>query len=297
LESHDPTLIAAGLRGGKTLLVDTLNSSLSKLVTDDSLAPALRLESLRQIFGPRFSNPKHFDFLLSQLVSTNAASLRLSAADLIDARPGFMNDLSAAQARRVAEIVANDPLIAPSVAASLGKVKDLDESTRKILERMDNRSQNSVADQEKVLADFAPLLAGGDENRGQQIFLGKGSCSSCHRVGKTGGLVGPNLSKIGAIRAGRDLLESIAFPSATIAQGYETYEVEMPVTGLVTGVRVRQFDDSFVIRDLTGAEYRLLPQIAKNARRSAVSVMPEGLLNALSREEVRDLLAYLQKLK
>jgi putative heme-binding domain-containing protein len=62
-------------------------------------------------------------------------------------------------------------------------------------------------------------------------------------------------------------------------------------------MRVRSLDDSFVLRDASGAETRLRPEEIKSTGRATVSVMPEGLLNALSRDEIRDLLAYLQKLK
>jgi putative membrane-bound dehydrogenase-like protein len=150
---------------------------------------------------------------------------------------------------------------------------------------------------EKSLADLEPLLQGGDENRGQQVFLGKAACSACHRVGKTGGVIGPDLTRIGAIRSGRDLIESLAAPSATFAQGYEPLRAELRSGEILNGTRVRQLDDAFVLRDASGAETRLQPEQMKSVERAEVSIMPDGLLSGLTREEIRDLLAYLQKLK
>lgn len=150
---------------------------------------------------------------------------------------------------------------------------------------------------EKALSDLEPLLQGGDENRGQQLYLGKAGCSACHRVGKTGGVIGPDLTRIGAIRSGRDLIESLAAPSATFAQGYEPLAVELNSGERLNGMRVRQLDDAFVLRDASGAETRLQPGQIKNVVRGEVSIMPDGLLSGLTREEIRDLLAYLQKLK
>jgi putative heme-binding domain-containing protein len=149
----------------------------------------------------------------------------------------------------------------------------------------------------QALADLEPLLQGGDENRGAQIYLGKAACSACHRVGKTGGLVGPDLTRIGRIRSGRDLIESLAAPSATFAQGYEPLRVELASGEILNGMRVRELDDSFLLRDAAGAETRLRPDQIKSVERTDVSLMPAGLLAALSREEIRDLLAYLQNLK
>lgn len=150
---------------------------------------------------------------------------------------------------------------------------------------------------EKALVDLEPLLQGGDENRGQQVFLGKASCSACHRVGKTGGVIGPDLTRVGAIRSGRDLIESLAMPSATFAQGYEPLRVELNSGDTLNGMRARQLDEAFVLRDASGAETRLRSEEIKRVERSDVSIMPDGLLNGLTREEIRDLLAYLQKLK
>jgi putative membrane-bound dehydrogenase-like protein len=150
---------------------------------------------------------------------------------------------------------------------------------------------------EKALAELEPVLQGGDENRGQQVFLGKAGCSACHRVGKTGGVIGPDLTRVGAIRSGRDLIESLAMPSATFAQGYEPLRVELNSGDILNGMRARQLDDAFVLRDASGAETRLRSEEIKRVERSDVSIMPDGLLNGLTREEIRDLLAYLQKLK
>jgi putative heme-binding domain-containing protein len=64
-----------------------------------------------------------------------------------------------------------------------------------------------------------------------------------------------------------------------------------------SGIRVRQPDDSFVLRDASGAETHLRPEQIQSVERMKVSLMPEGLIDALTRSEVRDLLAYLQRLK
>jgi putative heme-binding domain-containing protein len=148
------------------------------------------------------------------------------------------------------------------------------------------------------LAEFEPLLRGGDPRRGRAVFFGKKvACGSCHRVGDEGGQIGPDLSKVGAIRAGRDLLESVVLPSSTFAQGYETYTVATSSGRVFTGVIARQSPEVVVLRDSAGAETRLPRSAVESMTRQPTSLMPEGLPAALTREEFRDLLAFLQSLK
>src|SRR5262249_36855503 len=112
-----------------------------------------------------------------------------------------------------------------------------------------------------------------------------------------GGQIGPDLTRIGAIRAGRDLLESIVFPSSTIAQGFESYAVTTKDGRALTGVLTRQTGDTLLLRDSSGAELRLRKDQVEEMNRSPNSLMPEGLEKTMTRDEFRDLLAFLQRLK
>ncbi|HTL18856.1 MAG TPA: c-type cytochrome, partial [Patescibacteria group bacterium] len=146
-------------------------------------------------------------------------------------------------------------------------------------------------------AEYEPLLGGGDGQRGQVLFYNKATCSTCHSIWGIGGKIGPDLTKIGSIRAGRDILESIVLPSATIAQGYEVLNVRFKDGESATGIRVGKSDDPLVLRDAAGNEAHYRQEIIQGIDRSKVSLMPEGLLQQLTLEEIRDLLAFLQGLK
>jgi putative heme-binding domain-containing protein len=158
--------------------------------------------------------------------------------------------------------------------------------------------RQSVERQRARLADFEPLLTGGSAERGRKAFSnGRVACATCHRIGNEGGQIGPDLTRIGAIRAGRDIVESIVFPSSTIAQGYESYIVTTKDGRSVTGVITRRAGDVLVLRDSSGAELRLQKAQVEAMSRSTISLMPEGLDKAMTRDEFRDLLAFLQSLK
>jgi len=77
-----------------------------------------------------------------------------------------------------------------------------------------------------MLADQA--AAQGNAEAGKAHFAqGKGTCIACHKIGDAGRAIGPDLSRIGGIRTERDLLESILFPSNTLARDYEAHVFEL----------------------------------------------------------------------
>jgi putative heme-binding domain-containing protein len=145
------------------------------------------------------------------------------------------------------------------------------------------------------LAELSPLADGGDAQRGRHIFFGKkAACASCHTIAAEGGKVGPDLSAIGKIRTGRDLLEAVAFPSASFARGYRSYTILTEQGRVHTGVISRQSADTFYLRTAQLAEIRIPRSSIEEMRESKTSVMPKGLDNTLSQEELRDLIAFLR---
>src|SRR5262245_65019743 len=104
----------------------------------------------------------------------------------------------------------------------------------------------------------------------------------------------------GECRCGRsveDLLESILFPSSTIAQGYEQYAVTTADGRTVGGVIARQSANTLVLRDSSGAEVRLRNDQVKGLECRSTTLMPDGLEQAVTPEEFRDLLAFLKSLR
>jgi putative heme-binding domain-containing protein len=152
-----------------------------------------------------------------------------------------------------------------------------------------------LRDRRARLAEFEPLLSGGDPDRGRSVFFGaKVACATCHRLGDSGGRIGPDLTRIGAIRSGHDLLESILWPSSTFAQGYESYTVATADGRVLGGMIARQDATVLVLRDSSGADTRLRRDDIEELSRTETSLMPEGLGRSLTRDEFRDLLAFLQ---
>jgi len=145
------------------------------------------------------------------------------------------------------------------------------------------------------LRKLEPLLtAGGDTGRGRRLFFGDiVACYSCHTIGHEGGHVGPDLTGIGAIRSGPDLLEAIVFPSASFVPGHEVYNVDTQ-TERLAGVIRSQSADAVVLVTGPNGEVRIPRSKIKKIQRSNVSLMPEGFDETLSKSQLTDLLAFLQ---
>jgi mono/diheme cytochrome c family protein len=95
-------------------------------------------------------------------------------------------------------------------------------------------SNMTVEQAQKIVAYLraraASVRAGavrGDAARGQAIFEGKGGCSGCHRVNGVGSGVGPELSRIGAVRGALEIEQSLVDPDADVQATNRFYRVVM----------------------------------------------------------------------
>jgi len=151
--------------------------------------------------------------------------------------------------------------------------------------------------QKTRLEGLSALLTGGDVGRGKLVFFGKAVCATCHAVRGQGGAIGPDLTSIAEVRAGRDLLESIVLPSASIVQGFEPYTIETKDGQMHAGNITQQTPQAVWLRGPDLAETKIETARIASMAQSASSLMPQGLDAVLTREELRDLLAYVQSLK
>jgi putative heme-binding domain-containing protein len=141
-------------------------------------------------------------------------------------------------------------------------------------------------------------LLKGDIARGKALFYGQRSaCSGCHRVDKQGGSIGPDLSTIARVRTRRDLLESVVYPGMTIANGFETYAVLTEEGRILEGVIQRATSRAIVLRDSQRAETTVYRKDIQNLSRQTSSIMPEGLDQTLTTQQLSDLLVFLMSLR
>ncbi|MFN0069192.1 MAG: HEAT repeat domain-containing protein, partial [Limisphaerales bacterium] len=151
------------------------------------------------------------------------------------------------------------------------------------------------ADPVDALAD---VLAGGDAARGRAVFFEKAEvqCSRCHQVQGEGGIVGPALDGIARRLERRGLLETIVHPNAQIAPGFENVVLTLQDGRMLAGT-VKQEDEQKLLL-ATGEDGDLtVPKAAITKRERALSAMPEGQAELMTRRELRDLIEYLAGLR
>lgn len=305
-----------------------LDDRLQRISDSLDVSAPLRITALSALISRGSLNDPELQFLLDfSLDSKNDAGLRLSASQVIGraklkqnqllsiARmplsradslvlPNMLNTFAGQSGKELGQAMVQGLLKsqthlgeadAKRLAQILGTYpKEVQTEARPLLARLEELQKERVG----RLQTLYPLLtAGGDIGRGRRIFFGdKVACYSCHTIGKEGGHVGPDLTSIGAIRSGHDILEAIVFPSASFVPGFESYAV---VTGSenISGVKGEDTPDSVTIITGPDGSIRVRRRDIQSMAPSTVSVMPEGLEDSLTRAEFVDLLAFLRAQK
>jgi len=131
----------------------------------------------------------------------------------------------------------------------------------------------------------------GNPYAGEPHFMQR--CAACHKLFFKGGHVGPDLTPYQRDNLGT-LLLSILNPNAEIREGYAAVEVETKDGRSLTGFVVDRDANALVLRTLDGESPTLRPSEINSLQPTGRSLMPEGLLDGLSDQQLRDLFAYLR---
>ncbi len=129
-----------------------------------------------------------------------------------------------------------------------------------------------------------------DPKEGKQVF--QRVCSACHQLYGEGGIVGPDLT--GSNRANLDyFLINVLFPSEDVSPDYQLVTLTLK-DGRVLSGSVKEETEKVITFSQVDQVQRI--DVADIASRQVldVSLMPQGLLDVLSREDVRDLVGYLR---
>jgi len=123
------------------------------------------------------------------------------------------------------------------------------------------------------------------------------SCIACHRMGEEKGLqVGPDLTKLDTAKKGPEhILRSLIDPSEKIEEKFQSYVFELDSGKIVSGMIIAETPQTIklVVNPLAKAKPLVIEKDSIEFRaKSKKSIMPEGLANKLTREEILDLIAY-----
>jgi len=144
-----------------------------------------------------------------------------------------------------------------------------------------------------TMADITPLTA--DAAKGQLIFTN--ICSTCHQVNGGGTDFGPKLGEIGSKYAKDGLLDAIVHPSAGISFGYEGWEIKMKDGSTQTGIIASKTETDIDLKLPGGARQHIKTSDVQSKTEMKASMMPEGLYQVMSTQDLANLLGFLEGLK
>jgi putative membrane-bound dehydrogenase-like protein len=331
LSTDDTTLLADAVSAARRLPrrkdgAGDAGPALLRIAGRTDLPSAVRLEALAAVPGGATElTPELFRFVTSALSPDRPVAERTLAADVISRARLSPEQLAALTACiRTAGPLEIGRLLAPfeqssdeqtglKLVAALGEAKSarslrgdvVKPRLAKFPPRVQKEAEPLLAKldpdagaQHKRLEELLSSLPTGDVRRGQAIFNSqKTACSTCHAIGYVGGTVGPDLTRVGSVRAERDLLESIVFPSASFVQSYEPVLVDTTTGDRQSGIVRRNDADEVVLVTGPVQEVHIARKDVKEMRPGTVSVMPTGLEQQLSQQDLADLLAFLKACK
>jgi putative heme-binding domain-containing protein len=288
----DQRVRAEGLKALVELRGRAVLPLLQKLVGSSETPRVIRLASLKGISELDVALAAVATVKEMQLSGGSVEAMREAITPLIDQRSGIKalsvelakTALPKPQARLALEALAIKGINAPELSAQLNKFAE----ERTIIARQ--YSPNYVEKLAKAVKEQ------GNARRGELIYLANPSCSACHALNGKGGTIGPNLSAIGRGLSSREILTEVLWPNQNIKEGYNRVQVETKKGEIIQGIKVFETADVVHIKTTASPKVRIVDKKELASQTESGSLMPTGLMDAYSEEDVRDLIRYLSEL-
>ncbi|MBD3673512.1 MAG: c-type cytochrome [Planctomycetaceae bacterium] len=324
LESSNEVILLQTLKLIEKSTLDSFDREILALFQSSQEQPEIAMASLTAI-APRMQNVPDsvLEFLLDRLVDEDQTLSSLAAAETIVSIP----KLSDSQLKQLSSAISEAPShVLPAFqdyartspeyvqSAYLNSVlrhqvadrvsesnlanwlnDEVSQEVAQLLNNVNAQRASMIGERDQKLSTMLPQILNGDAEYGKRIFESRrAACSSCHRIEGEGGQIGPDLSQIGRIRTERDLLEAIVFPSNSFARGYEPYTIVTDAGRTYSGVIQSETAAEILLVTTDQRTIRILRSEIELLKQSPVSVMPQGIDQQLSTQELRDLIAYLK---
>jgi len=177
-------------------------------------------------------------------------------------------------------------LIDPAMQARLYDHPDKD-----VVERARQFFKQEAGEREAAVASYRDALnLTGDVNRGRDIY--GSTCAKCHSPQQGRPRIGADLSGINN-KTKEELLNSILNPSAAIEARFVNYILTTKDGRIYDGILANETPGAITLRNADGDVTILRKNIAE-IRASSLSLMPDGMEQTLSKQQVADLIAYLR---
>jgi putative membrane-bound dehydrogenase-like protein len=154
-------------------------------------------------------------------------------------------------------------------------------------------SDSGVSNRQAAMDKMKPALTlKGNNINGKKIF--SNTCATCHKYGSIGQEVGPVLTEISR-KSKATMLHDILDPNAAVDPKYVNHSLETKSGAIHMGIVANETDKSVTIHKIGGEKVLINKSEIKKFRSLGTSLMMEGFENALSTQEMADLLEFLQK--
>lgn len=149
-------------------------------------------------------------------------------------------------------------------------------------------------DRKAVLQKYmAALEMKGNQPKGKLVF--EKNCASCHQIeGVKGVNFGPDLSTLRS-RNATSVLTEIINPNNSIADNYDFWTLELTNGRSIAGIITQENTNSISVKEIGGTESTIQKKEVAKMQKTEQSIMPNGLENAISVQEMADLVAFIKK--
>lgn len=270
------------------------------LLARDSANRAVDIESLSKLLAPQVPVD-----LKKAVIKSLGNSADLSVPDLFaEAWPAQSPELRSAM---LDELLAREPwafALLNLISSDKISPRDLDAAHRdRLIKHNSGRvkqlaekllSPNGNPARQKIVEDYRPALSlAGHAENGKAIFARL--CVTCHKAGDLGQEVGPDLRAIGN-RSSETLLASILDPNSAVDPRYLAYTCKLKSDEELYGIIASENENSLTLKTLDGAVHSVLRSEITSLASSKLSLMPEGLESTLTKQDLADLIRFLQEL-
>ncbi|MFK5924086.1 MAG: c-type cytochrome [Verrucomicrobiota bacterium] len=258
---------------------------LLKLATDQKQKPALRKASLASLSSYA---DKNIGQQVTSLIPNLPDDIRTAALLLLISRNEWSLDLL----KNIEGGKIEAKLLSSDLIQRLRSSQDKNIATT-AAKLYPQKAKASSADFKNKIARINKILSTGVGKTydGEKLFMG--SCSACHKLFFKGGHIGPELTNYQRDDLGTMLI-SIVDPNAEIREGFEYVTLTTKDGRTLSGFLADRDTQVTVLRGMDDQDITVRQEQIKNIAPMGRSLMPEGILDALTEQQIRDLFAYLK---
>ena len=250
--------------------------------------PAMRIAAIQGLWA---RSPEASEESLREVILSDAPNeVRTAALRALGRRASGLHSIL--DMEEALELPAEMRTVAASLVNSTWRYPEVRARAAEILPPPRSRNDRSLVRVREIVEGV------GNSARGRAVYERKdgANCAKCHSLVVGEELVGPSLAAIGSKYGKEGMVNAILHPSEGIAPEYVTWIIDSTEYGLVTGLLVEDTEDRVVLRTEAAEEIRIDPASILERRQGRLSIMPEDLVSAMTKQELVDLIEFLSGL-